>query len=90
MKQITNREVKTDPVIDVKYSMKHALAVLYARVRVAPLSELAQHEANSPTLFNEQRLEIVSRSACVSSPETTIMTNTITPTIIRMYIMREI
>ena len=41
-------------------------------------------------MFNEQRLETVSRSACVSSAETTItIINTITPTIIRMSIMRE-
>ena len=37
MKQITNREVKTDPVVDVKPEIKHALAVLDARVREAPL-----------------------------------------------------
>ena len=90
MKQITNREVKTDPVVYPKLAIKHALAVLYSRVREAPLSQLTQHEANFPTLFNEQRLEIVSRSACVSSPETTIIINTITPIIIRMDIMREI
>ena len=41
-------------------------------------------------MFNEQRLETVSRSACVSSAETTItIINTITPTIIGMWIMRE-
>ena len=38
MKQITNREVKTDPVVDAKLSIKHDLAVLDARVREAPLS----------------------------------------------------
>ena len=38
MKQITNREVKTDPVVDAKLEIKHVLAVLFARVRVAPLS----------------------------------------------------
>ena len=38
MKQITNREVKTDPVVEVKLKIKHALAVLDARVREAPLS----------------------------------------------------
>ena len=38
MKQITNREVKTDPVVDVKLEIKHDLAVLDARVREAPLS----------------------------------------------------
>ena len=54
------------------------------------MSELKQHEANCPALFNEQRLETVSRSACVSSAETTLtIINTITPTIIRMSIMRE-
>ena len=38
MKQITNREVKKDPVVDVNSEIKHALAVLDARVREAPLS----------------------------------------------------
>ena len=38
MKQITNREVKTDPVVEAKLEIKHALAVLDARVREAPLS----------------------------------------------------
>ena len=38
MKQITNREVKTDPVVDDKPEIKQFLAVLYARVREAPLS----------------------------------------------------
>ena len=38
MKQITNREVKTDPVVDPKLEIKHDLAVLDARVREAPLS----------------------------------------------------
>ena len=38
MKQITNREVKTDPVVDVKLAIKHDLAVLDARVRESPLS----------------------------------------------------
>ena len=38
MKQITNREVKTDPFVDVKLEIKHALVVLDARVREAPLS----------------------------------------------------
>ena len=38
MKQITNREVKTDPVVDVKLEIKQSLAVLDARVREAPLS----------------------------------------------------
>ena len=38
MKQITNRDVKTDPVVDPKPAIKHDLAVLYARVREAPLS----------------------------------------------------
>ena len=38
MKQITNREVKTDPVIDPNSEIKHPLAVLDARVREAPLS----------------------------------------------------
>ena len=38
MKQITNREVKTDPVVDVKPKIKHDLAGLYSRVREAPLS----------------------------------------------------
>ena len=37
-KQITNREVKTDPGVDVKPEIKHNLAVLDARVREAPLS----------------------------------------------------
>ena len=36
-KQITNREVKTDPKVDAKSEIKHALAVLDARVREAPL-----------------------------------------------------
>ena len=49
-----------------------------------------QHEWNCPALFNEQRLERVSRSACVSSAETIItIINAITPTIIGMLIMRE-
>ena len=38
MNQITNREVKTDPVVDFKPAIKHVLAVLDARVREAPLS----------------------------------------------------
>ena len=38
MKQITNREVKTDPAVDPKPSVKHDLAGLNARVREAPLS----------------------------------------------------
>ena len=38
MKQITNSEVKTDPVADLKLETKHDLAVLYARVTEAPLS----------------------------------------------------
>ena len=38
MKQITNREVKTDSVVDVKPEIKQSLAVLYSRVREAPLS----------------------------------------------------
>ena len=38
MKQITNREVTTDPLVDVKPEIKHPLAVLDARVREAPLS----------------------------------------------------
>ena len=38
MKQITNSEVKTDPVADVKPEIKHDLAGLYARVMEAPLS----------------------------------------------------
>ena len=38
MKQITNREFKTDPVVDVKLKIKHDLAGLDARVREAPLS----------------------------------------------------
>ena len=37
MNQITNREVKTDPVVD-KLEIKHSLALLSARVREAPLS----------------------------------------------------
>ena len=88
--KITNREVKADPVVDSKPEIKHSLAGLDARVREAPLSWLTQHEANWPTRFNEQRLEIVWRSACVSSPSTTIIINTITPIIIRMDVMKEI
>ena len=38
MKQITNSEVTTDPVVDPKPEIKHDLAVLYARVMEAPLS----------------------------------------------------
>ena len=38
MKQITNSEVKTDPVVDPKLSIKHDLAVLSSRVMEAPLS----------------------------------------------------
>ena len=58
-KQITNREVKTEPVVDDKPEIKHSLTGLPSRVMEAPLLQLAQHEANFPTLFNEQRLEIV-------------------------------
>ena len=38
MKQITNRPVKTDSVVDVKPEIKHDLAGLDARVMEAPLS----------------------------------------------------
>ena len=38
MKQITNSEVKTDPVVDPKPETKHGVAVLDARVMEAPLS----------------------------------------------------
>ena len=38
MKQITNSEVKTDPVVDVKLEIKHDLAGLSSRVMEAPLS----------------------------------------------------
>ena len=38
MKQITNSEVKTDPVVDPKLAIKHDLAGLDARVMEAPLS----------------------------------------------------
>ena len=38
MNQITNREVKTDTVVDHKLKIKQLLAVLDARVREAPLS----------------------------------------------------
>ena len=38
MKQITNSQVKTDPVVDPKPEIKHALAGLDSRVREAPLS----------------------------------------------------
>ena len=37
MKQITNSEVKTDPVVDLKPEIKHDLAELDARVMEAPL-----------------------------------------------------
>ena len=37
MKQITNSEVKTDPVVDDKPVRKHNLAELDARVMEAPL-----------------------------------------------------
>ena len=37
MKQITNSEVKTDPVVDAKLEIKQLLAVLYERVMEAPL-----------------------------------------------------
>ena len=37
MKQITNNEVKTDPVLDPKPLIKHDLAGLDARVMEAPL-----------------------------------------------------
>ena len=36
--QMTNREVKTDPVVDPKPEIKQYLAALYSRVREAPLS----------------------------------------------------
>ena len=58
-KKITNREVKIEPIVDDKPEIKHSLAGMSSRVMEAPLSQLAQHEANFPTLFNEQRLEIV-------------------------------
>ena len=89
MKQTTNRAVKTEPEPDPKLEMKHVLAGLDSRVREL-MSYLAQHVESVPALFNEQRLERVSRNACVSSPETTIIINTITPIIIRMDSMREI
>ena len=38
MKQITNSEVTTDPVVDFKSEVKHDLAGLYSRVMEAPLS----------------------------------------------------
>ena len=38
MKQITNSEVKTDPVVDSKLKIKQFLAGLSSRVTVAPLS----------------------------------------------------
>ena len=38
MKQITNRKVTTDPVVDPKPEIKHDLAGLYSRVTEAPLS----------------------------------------------------
>ena len=37
-KQITNREAKTDPVVDTKLAIKQSLAVLFSKVREAPLS----------------------------------------------------
>ena len=58
-KQITNREVKTEPFVEDKPAIKHDLAGLSSRVMEAPLLQLAQQEANVPTLFNSQRLEIV-------------------------------
>ena len=36
-KQITNREVKTEPVVDDKLAIKHDLAGVYSRVMEAPL-----------------------------------------------------
>ena len=90
MKQITNSEVKTDPVVDPKLEIKHDPAEMSSRMMKAPKLQLPQHEAKSPTLFNEQRLEIVSRSACVSSPKTTIIINIITPIITGVDSMREI
>ena len=38
MKQITNKPVKTDPVVDAKLAIKQSLAGLDARVMEAPLS----------------------------------------------------
>ena len=38
MKQITNSEVKTDPVVDAKLAMKQFLIELDVRVMEAPLS----------------------------------------------------
>ena len=38
MKQITNKEVKTDPAVTVRFETKQSLAELDARVREAPLS----------------------------------------------------
>ena len=58
-KKNTNNSIKIEPVVDVKQGIKQDLAGLSSRVMEAPLLQLAQHEANFPTLFNEQRLEIV-------------------------------
>ena len=38
MKQITNSEVKTDPVVDAKLKIKQLIAGLFSRVMEAPLS----------------------------------------------------
>jgi hypothetical protein len=38
MKQITNNEVKIDPVVDPKLAIKHFLDLMFARVMEAPLS----------------------------------------------------
>ena len=37
MKQITNNELKTDPVFDVKLAIKQSLAGVSSRVMEAPL-----------------------------------------------------
>ena len=38
MKQITNSELKTDPVLDAKLLIKQFLAGFFSRVMEAPLS----------------------------------------------------
>ena len=59
MKQITNKPDKTVPPDVEEPEVKHDQVELSARMMDIPLLCFTQHEANFPTLFNEQRLEIV-------------------------------
>ena len=83
----TNRTVKEEPEVD-----KLLIKQLHVELSEREIEETAlfkQQEENCPTLFNEQRLEIVSRRACVSSPSTMVIAiiSTTTPTITCMVFM---